>query len=204
MQRILVNGVEESALSTFNHWGELLEHLDRRAAGDGTVLTAVRFDGVDQPSFRDPASASRPLTSLVVIEAEAMSPADLFDDSVRDAIGAAGALAAAAERVGEAFRGFDVARANKDLQDLAQGIGTLVSVAQALSQASGVALEKVGHDGRTACDMVETLGCQTDELIKAQESGDWITVADIIEYDLAPQLQGWPHVFESLRQSLRS
>jgi hypothetical protein len=204
MQRILVNGIEESAASTFRNWGELLEHLDRFAAGDGKVLTAVRFDGVDQPSFRDPVSAARPLNSLLVVEAESMSPADLFDDSLREAIGAAVALAAAAERIGEAFRGFDVARANQDLQELAQGIGTLVSIAQALSQASGVALEKVGYEGRTACDMVETLGCHTDELIKARESGDWITVADIIEYDLAPQLQGWPHVFESLRQSLRS
>ena len=34
-------------------WGDLLERLDRTLVADGRVVTAVRFDGVDQPSFRD-------------------------------------------------------------------------------------------------------------------------------------------------------
>jgi hypothetical protein len=201
MQRVLLNGVEESTIGACNRWGELLDRLDRSAAGDGKVLTAVRFDGVDQPSFRDPESAGRPLNTLLVVEAEAVSPDSLLDDSVSEAVAAANALAAGAERVGEAFRGFDVSCANRDLQDLAQGIGTLVAIANALARAVGVGLGAVGQPGRTAADMLETLSSQTDELIKARESGDWITVADIIEYDLAPLLHEWPAVFEALRES---
>ena len=204
MQRILVNGVEESTIGACNHWGELLERLDRSAAESGKVLTAVRFDGVDQPSFRDPEAAARPLTTHLVVEAEAMAPAALLDDSVGEAIAAARALADGAERIGEAFRGFAVSKANQDLQELAQGIGTLVSIAQALSQAVGIGLDRVGCDGKTANEMVESLSSQTDELIKAREAGDWITVADIIEYDLAPLLQQWPQVFETLRQSAQA
>jgi hypothetical protein len=201
MQRILMNGVEESTIAPCNHWGELLDYLDRSAAGAGKVLTAVRFDGVDQPSFRDPESAGRPLNTLVVVEAEAMAPGALLDASVGEAIAAAKALAAGAERVGEAFRGFDVSRASQDLQELATGIGTVVAIAHALSQAVGVGLDAVGRDGRTANDLLESLSSQTDELIRARESEDWITVADIIEYDLAPLLHQWPAVFETLRQS---
>jgi hypothetical protein len=199
MQRILLNGVEEPTVGACVHWGELLERLDRSASGEGKVLTAVRFDGVDQPSFRDPAFAGRPLNRLLVVEAESVSPAVLFDNSVGEAVAAAKSLAAGAERVGEAFRGFDVSRANQDLQDLAQGIGTLVAIAQALSQAAGVPLEGVATGGKSAADLVESLSCQADELIRAREAGDWITVADIIEYDLAPQLYQWPDVFETLR-----
>jgi hypothetical protein len=199
MQRILLNGVEEPAVRACNHWGELLERLDRSASGEGKVLTAVRFNGVDQPSFREPACAGRPLNGLLVVEAESMSPAVLFDNSVCEAVAAARSLAAGAERVGEAFRGFDVSRANQDLQELAQGIGTLVAIARALSQAVGVPLEGVASDGGSAADLVESLSCHTDELIKARESGDWVTVADIIEYDLAPRLHQWPDVFETLR-----
>jgi hypothetical protein len=199
MQRILMNGVEEPASSAFNHWGELLGHLDRCAAGDGKVLTAVRFDGVDQPSFRDPESAALPLDRLSVVEAESMSPAALLDDSVGEAASAARALAAGAERVGVAFRGFDISRANVDLQELAQGVGTLVAIAQALSQAGGVSLDAVGCEGRTASAMLETLSGHAGELIEAREAEDWITVADIIEHDLAPILHQWPGVLETLR-----
>jgi hypothetical protein len=203
MQRIVVNGVEEVTIAALEHWGELLDYLDRHVADDGKVLTAIRFDGVDQPSFRDPEAAGRPVGPLTVIEAESMSPGALLDNSIDEAIAASRALASGAERVGDAFRGFDVTRANQDLQELAQGVGTLVAIAQALSQAVGVGLEAVTCGGKSANDMVEALSSQVHELIVAREAGDWITVADTIEYDLAPSLHLWPGVFETLRQSVR-
>jgi|WetSurMetagenome_2_1015567.scaffolds.fasta_scaffold123071_3 hypothetical protein len=199
MERVLVNGVEESTFGACNHWGELLEHLDQSAAGDGKVLTAVRFDGVDQPSFRDPVEASKRLDTLLVVEAEAVAPGALLDISIGEAVAAARGLAAGAERVGAGFRGFDVSRASQDLQELAQGIGTLVAVSQAIAQAVGLPLEGVGQPGRTGADLVASLSSQTDELIKARESGDWITVADIVEYDLAPLLHEWPAVLGAFR-----
>lgn len=202
MQRIVVNGVEELTVGALDHWGQLLDHLDRHAAEHGNVLTAVRFDGVDQPSFRDSDSAVRPLAAFTLIEAESMSPTALLENSIDEAVTAARALASGAERVGDAFRGFDVSRANDDLQELAQGVGTLVALAEALSQAVGVSLDAVACDGKSASGMVDALTSQIDELIKARESGDWITVADTIEYDLAPSLHRWPAVFETLRQSV--
>jgi len=201
MQRILVNGADAATSEGCECWGNLLERLDRSAAAEGKVLTAIRFDGVDQPSFRDPGAAGAPIETLAVIEAETASPADLLDDSVNDAINATDALAVGAERIADAFRGFDVSHANQDLQELAQGLGTLVAIAQALGQAVGVSLDRVTTDGTAASDMLALLCAQADELIAAREGGDWITVADIIEYDLAPQLRRWPRVFEALRQA---
>jgi hypothetical protein len=204
MPRILVNGLEQTPGPACQHWGDLLEHLDGVVAGGGQVLTAVRFDGVDEPTFRDPAGARRSICGLQVIEAESLRPRDLLENSLNEAIGAARTLAEGAGRVGGAFRGFDVSIANQDLVDLAQGLGTLVAIIQTLSQALGVALDSLVCEFGTANNMIEELSGHADALIEAQQAGDWITVADVIEYDVAPALQRWPSLFEGLRRSLPS
>jgi hypothetical protein len=202
MPRILVNGTEHRLDPACVHWGEALEQLDRRAAGDGRMLTAVRFDGVDQPSFRDAAYDRYGLGDVALVEADSDLPHELLERSVDEAIDAARGLADAAERLGTTFRGFDVSYANQDLVEFAQGLGTLVGIVQALSQALGVGLELVRSGPDTAMAMIEQLSEQTGLLIDAQEAEDWITVADVIEYDIAPALQRWPGLFESLRTAI--
>lgn len=198
MSRILVNGVEQSSEFVGEHWGELLERLDRQCAGRGQVLTAVRFDGVDQPSFCDPTLVSMDLTALAVIEADSASPRDLLEASVNEAITAARTLTSGAERVGGAFRGFEVSNAQHDLAELAQGMGTLVAVAQAMSQAIGIDLKTVSCQHGSGAAMIDQLIAHTDVLIDSQEAEDWITVADVIEYDIAPSVGQWPALFEAL------
>jgi hypothetical protein len=202
MPRIFVNGSELTPGPACQHWGELLERLDERVAGDGHVLTVVRFDGVDQPSFRDLSCASLGLTDVAVVEAESVRPHDLLRNSVDEAVTAARALSAGAERLGGAFRGFDVSAANRDLVDLAQGLAALAAIVDALSQALGVNLDSLACPHGTASRMIKDLSGHADALIAAQQAGDWITVADGIEYDVAPALQQWPGLFESLRQSI--
>jgi len=204
MPQILVNGADQTTDFACQRWGDLLERLDRRATREGHVLTAIRFDGVDQPAFRDAATAPHIVGGLRVIEVESSRPRDLFERSVDEAVVAAETLAAAAVRVGRAFRGFDVSSASRELEELARGLGTLIAIAHALSQALGVSLDALDQDGQTGSQMVAELTAHTEALIVAQQAGDWVTVADVIEYDLAPALGRWPGFLHALRRSILS
>lgn len=203
MSRILVNSVEQSSEFVCEHWGELLERLDRQCPGRGHVLTAVRFDGVDQPSFRDPMMAPVSLRTIELVEAESVAPTELLINSLNEAVNAARTLATGAERVGDAFRSFDVSMAQTDLSDLARGMGTLVAIIQALSQAIGLDLKVVTCAHGTGAAMIDQVIAHADALIEAQQAEDWITVADVIEYDIAPSLRQWPDLFEAVRTAMQ-
>lgn len=202
MSRILMNGVDQSSVMACEHWGELLERLDQQCAGSGHVLTAVRFDGVDQPSFRDPTMGPAALGTIALVDAESVAPTQLLSDSLNEAVNAARTLATGAERVGDAFRGFDVSTAQTGLSDLARGTGTLVAIIQAVSQAIGVDLKVVTCAHGSGAAMIDQLVAEADALIEAQEAEDWISVADIIEYDIAPSLRQWPDLFEAIRTAM--
>jgi hypothetical protein len=47
---------------------------------------------------------------------------------------------------------------------------------------------------------VSELGKHLEQLVLAQEQGDWITVADVLQYDIGPSLTRLAPVLESLRQ----
>jgi hypothetical protein len=199
MPRIVRDGVEEVVEFPRQSWGDVLSHLETRCAAEGRLLTAVRFDGVDQPSFRDPAVLQQTVATVAVIDIDTSTPTGLLTQSLDEAVSAVGTLAAAAERVGGAFRGFDIDQANCDLGELAQGLGTLIALAQALGQAADVDLDVLATPHGTGSKMVADLTAQAEALIAASQGSDWITVADIIEYDLAPMLRKWSSLFDALR-----
>jgi hypothetical protein len=204
MYEIFLNDERQPAANDCGTWGNLLRDLDARCEARGEVVTAVRFDGVEQPDFRGPGLQPRELAGLATIEVEAIRPADLLLSTIDQAVRAVDTLQQAAERIGASFRGFDVSRANEELADLAGSLGSVVTVASTLSQAVQVDLAHLMCGGVNASQMVDELVAHADALISAQEIGDWITVADIVEYDVAPCLRRWPAVFEALRQSVGS
>ena len=47
-------------------------------------------------------------------------------------------------------------------------------------------------------EQIGTLAGVLDTLISAQASEDWVTVADILEYDLEPAIRRWAALLEEL------
>jgi hypothetical protein len=47
--------------------------------------------------------------------------------------------------------------------------------------------------------LLRALDAQLAPLLEAQRGGDWITVADILEYDLAPLMPRFDAIFDALR-----
>jgi hypothetical protein len=202
MYEIFVNDERQPTANDAKTWGNLLRAVDASCAARGQVVTVVRFDGVEQPAFRDAVLDPYDLGALATIEIEAVRPTDLLLSTIDQAVRAVDTLQQAAERIGAGFRGFDISKANEELADLAGSLGSVVTIASTVSQAIQVNLAELPCDGGNASAMVDELLAHADALITAQELGDWITVADIVEYDVAPCLRRWPAVFEALRESV--
>jgi hypothetical protein len=202
MYQLLVNDRPEPGAAAWKTWGNLLRGLDERCAAQGRVVTAVRFDGVEQPDFRGLDLASCGLDDLATVEVEAVRPRDLLESTIEQTLVALATLQKTAERLGGEFRAFDVSSANAELGELAESLGNMVSIAGTISQAIGVELSQVRCGSAVASEIVDELLRHANALISAREIGDWIAVADVVEYDIAPCLRRWPTVFQALRSAV--
>jgi hypothetical protein len=200
MRHYLVNGQPNVPETGQKTWGDLLEALETHAEARGEAVTAVRFDGVDQPSYQRADLRSLALDRIDRIDVETVPRTRLL----RSTLGTAGhslpALAAGACRSAAAFRRGDAAEGHRQLSALLATVRTLVELTMATAAAAGADLAHLPCGGDTGAGVLGAVGVVLDELARSQREGDWVALADGLEYDLAPALLRWTVVFDAMRE----
>lgn len=190
---------EAAALDqTAQTWADVLKTLDHTMTARGRVVTEVHFDGVDEPTFRDPAALARSLAAVTRIDAATATPGDLLRDCLIEAAGSVALLGAECPRVATLFRAADVAEAQTRLAAVANELGHLMVLIHTLQGPLDQVLVRTGDavaDERAELDRFTTF---VSALLEAERDGDYLTVADILEDDLTPFLRSWRARFERL------
>jgi hypothetical protein len=202
MPQLYINDQVDTAAIPAQTWGELLAALEARADRDGVLLTAARFDGVDEPSFRDADVIARPLGSVREVRVETAAPSAFLRQCLLDTIPSLHEGSAQARETGILFRGEDLTSAQQGLAKVGDDLRALAGLMATLSGPLGIDLGSVragGVDGTAAVHELETL---LGELVAAQQSDDWLTVADLLEYDFEPTMIRFAALLQVLAERL--
>lgn len=195
MTEIFVNDTATSFDPPPQTWGDLLGILDQDASRRGVLLAAARIDGVDIPAFREPGVTVRRLAEVGRVDVETATPPAFVRQCLLDAVASLQQMAAATLDLGAIYRGADVATGHPQLAALARELGGLPSLIAVLQGPLQVKMN-------TAPQYLEVLGGVLGSLVAAQESADWVTVADILEYELEPVIRGWEMVLTGLANQI--
>lgn len=198
MADCLVNDIAETFDFRPETWGALLAALDRRIGASRRVVTAVRFDGVDQPSFRHPELAAVALDRIARIDVEAEDAGALLRAAVDAASDSLPDLVAGVGQTAAALRG--------DAPDAQGQLGSLVVALQSLmtlTVAAGTAAD-ISYGADPDADTIVRGACARIEaalatLVARQTDGDTRAVADALDEDLAPAVAGWTDVLTPIR-----
>ena len=198
MHTYTFNGQARDADSALKTWGELLQHLEPADSGDGRpVVTAVRFNGVDEPSFREPAACARALEELSRIDVECVAADTLIASTLQTALEGLTPLADGARLAARAFRRHDLASADRDLGELTLALQSLITLTRLLAHARGLHAAVFESDARLA-EPVRELRDALESLVACRERRDWLSLADVLEIDVAGALTRWTTVLERL------
>jgi len=88
------------------------------------------------------------------------------------------------------FREHDTGAGNYGLAQLAHNLKALIVLVQTLRGPIAEIDPPLLAALPTEQD-IETLGSWLESLVEAQAGQDWLTVADVLEYDLEPTLRAW-------------
>ena len=201
MTEILINDVPGQIGVSPQTWGDLLVTLDEEVARTGLVLTCARFDGVDEPSFREAQVTARRLSDVRRVEVETATPSAFLRQCLHETIGPLHQAAEATATLSERYRSFDLAGCHEGLMALANELRSLTSLVAMLGVLQ-IDLGAFSPDGASAADQLERFGTALDAVVSAQESEDWLTVADVLEYDLEPAIRRWIDLFTAIADRL--
>jgi hypothetical protein len=188
--QLTINGGAVSTDSGLKNWGELLEVLEHGEGKDRRVVTAVRFGGVEEPSFRDAHAMARTIGEPTSVEVEACTVGDLIESSaavVREELATVHDCTIATAR---AFRGTDLAGANHQLVSLLETYRTLTTLTDSIVAARASA----GDPAPDADEASAQVNAAFELLIDAQERNDWMDVADVLEHEVTRALLCLPQL----------
>ncbi len=188
MPQLYINDQVETTPIPAETWGEMLAALEARADRDGVLLTAARFDGVDEPSFRDAHVVDRSLLAIREVRVETAAPSVFLRQCLLDTIPSLHNGSEAARRTGLLFRGENLTAAQQGLAIIGDDLRALAGLMATLSGPLGINLAEVRAEGYNGTDAVRELETLLRELVTAQQSDDWLTVADLLEYDFEPTM----------------
>ena len=196
MAMCTVNGVSFEARTGLETWGQLLDSLEQDDGPARSVVTAVRFDGVDEPSFRDARVLARTLGAGRDIEVETCSAGELVASTIETARQHLGPLAEAARQIADRFRNRDLVNANHGLAELALALKTLGDMTAALRDE--VSASRSPGEAAHGTDFDTDLGLAIEALVEASASKDWMLVADMLEHEIPPLLKRWNEILERI------
>jgi hypothetical protein len=191
MLKIYVDHTPQNIQTAPKTWGDLLERLDGDAAAAGRILSSVRFDGVEEQSFREPSAVARQLRDLARVDVETAQPAAFLRECLLEAIPSLHETAQKTLDLATTYRGTDLKPGHEGLRALASDLGAIAVLSDMLSDPLGIDLTQLTVDGVSAAEHTRHLEQTVDALVSAQEAHDWVTVADVLEYELEPSIRRW-------------
>jgi hypothetical protein len=200
MPQIFLNQVPRTFDPVPATWGELLETLDAGAADAGQLLSAARLDGVDEPSFRDPSLMNRQLAGIGRIEVETAAPTDFLRSCLLHTIEPLERVAEQTQRLAGVYRSGQPAPGHEGLMEVAGELQILTRLIDLMAGPLSLDLSAAGSDIRVHLD---ALGATLDALVSAQTVEDWMTVADLLEYELEPAIRRWVAILTGVAGALR-
>jgi hypothetical protein len=200
MTECLVNDAPVAVDFRPETWGELLAQLDRALGRDRRVVTAVRFDGVDEPSFRGPALCGRALAPVARIDIEAVDADRLVADALDAAAASLPALAEGARATAAAFRA-GAADAPQQLVALVGAVQSLVALTTAAATAARAARADAGAEPAAVGLHCRGIESALSALIERHGQADWMGIAEVLDGPLALSVLEWRTVLQAIEEA---
>lgn len=128
--------------------------------------------------------------------------AALIREALNDGIAHAAEMHRHALETATAFRAGGERKALGLYIEFLNGFDSLAQLLDCTGRALSIDFAATPFGAATVTRFVEDLNTLLSETMKAQERKDWVLLADLLEYELAPHLESWQKVFVLLGEKV--
>jgi hypothetical protein len=189
---LIVNDTRTNPPAELVTWGEVLDWIETQHLKAGQCITRVEFEGQEEIHYRKPTVCGKDIHGIGAIHIESGE----FDTVVRESFAELetelhSALATTREII-KRFEDRDEETAYNYLAQLLDSVRIFYSL---FSEDLGWADSSETERARQTA----TLENAIKQLITAQENRFWVSVCDVLEYELTPVLEAWLSTAEKTR-----
>ena len=161
----------------------------------------VNGEKIDEPRHEETRERPRAEIESLIIETDTPAGVSLRTLSKTDEF--IQALLTLIEESSDKFRLEDESIANQHFIKVVEGLQTFVDVLTKLKSLNSLDLSKIIVGSEPASNREQALLGLFNTLHDCQVKKDWITLADLLEYELAANIADWKEIFEAMSVEIK-
>jgi hypothetical protein len=202
--RLRIDGCDVSLdLSAGSTFGAVLAEAGRKVASEGRVVSRIVADGREISTRFEREMADRPFAGIAGIEISTTTPDALFREALDGAVDLSLAIRRDVVTILSSLRAGDLAAAGPRYATCIESLGTFFQLAGAVFNAIGAGVFPLAVRPGSAVELpsppIATAGI-LQRLLRTQKGNDWNAVADILEREILPNIDGWSAFFKALSE----
>lgn len=202
--KIILNNEEiEHEVDRFNTLGDLLENLKSSRFGDKEFISAISINGDTIEENKRAGLENKPIGEITSLEISTDHPLDVSLRVLENMGEFLRHLVVLINQSADKFRMDDETDANKYFINCVEGLQTFVGVLDKVRSLNNIDLSLIKHGSVSAAEKQDELSKIFSSLQVTQADKDWIAVADVLEYELAPLINDWRDILPVISSELK-
>jgi len=201
--RLRIDGCDVSLdLSAGATFGAVLAEAGRRVASEGRVVSRIVADGREISTRFEREMADRPVAEINGVEISTTTPDALFREALDGAVDLSLAIRRDVVTILSSLRAGDLAAAGPRYAACIESLGTFFQLAGAIFNAIGTGVFPLDVGSGSARELPTPPSATAgilQRLLRTQKASDWNAVADILEGEILPNIDGWSTFFRALK-----
>ena len=202
--RLRIDGCDVSLdLSAGSTFGAVLAGAGRKVGSEGRVISRIVVDGREISTRFEREMNDRPVGEIDAVDVTTTSPDALLREALDGAVDLSLAIRRDTVTILSSLRAGDLAAAGPRYAACIESLGTFFQLAGAVFNAIGTGVfhlaVRPGSAGELPTPPLATAGI-LQRLLRTQKANDWNAVADILEKEILPNIDGWSDFFKALKE----
>ncbi|MBN1571507.1 MAG: hypothetical protein JXA73_26965 [Acidobacteria bacterium] len=205
MTRFYVNDKEITPPMDTSSLGQILKEVENAHLPPNVVVRKIQIDGLPllpQIVSENPAALCEQMERSEKVEIFTGTLAEIAGDSIREALAYLRRIEDATPSLAESFRFSPNPDAFENLRQLCEGFYWLNLLIDKLGTNFQLRLEEMIVGGIPAMHHHQKFISVLKQLVESQESGDFILIADLLEYEILPLVPVWKEMFGSIAEKM--
>ncbi|HZL97549.1 MAG TPA: hypothetical protein VFB91_02425 [Terriglobales bacterium] len=186
--------------STF---GAVLAEAGRKVASEGRVLSRIVADGREISTRFEREMTDRLAGEINEVEVSTTTPGALFEEAIDGAVDLSLAIRRDAVTILSSLRAGDLTTASPRYAACIESLGTFFHLAGAIFNAIGAGVFPLAVRPGSAGELPSPPPATAEilqRLLRTQKESDWNAVADILEREILPNIDGWSAFFKAIKE----
>jgi hypothetical protein len=200
MTRYFINEREVTPPEEFSAFDQILKHVEDYQLPPNSIIRQINIDGCPliSDSFTNPGEILKQIENRDKVEIVTGTVSEIAHESIAEALAYFDRMESLIPSLASSFQIYPGPESFENLRQLLDGFYWINILLDKLAASYHLVLESCLVQGISVLDHINKFIAVLKQFIDSQQRGDFVLIADLLEYEIIPIIPVWKDIFRLL------